>query len=232
MITKENEAIVEAIKKYIDEHAQVGETGLDWDKIAWIDTLDRLVHCLHIAPQSYKYCSDEDPTDVTVECAGCGWWGSNKLLDGGGQIADTGDYGDSYCPVCGGTDFEDKHTLEEQIKIGLSEVAQIRAGEIKAPSLDEIFETAFTEAELMTLKRRFSGFKLMDEGKELYSSTNGGFGSISIRKEGDKIIHYSHVPSDWDMDTGKVDGYSTSKVEYNTAEDCISAKNGKDLIDK
>ena len=38
----------------------------------------------------------------------CGWWGSSELLDGGGQIADTGDYGDCYCPVCGNSDLDDK----------------------------------------------------------------------------------------------------------------------------
>ncbi len=42
--------------------------------------------------------------DVTkwfpVQCEKCGWVGCSSELDGGGQIADTRDYGDAYCPCC------------------------------------------------------------------------------------------------------------------------------------
>lgn len=31
----------------------------------------------------------------------CDWIGSSEYLDGGGQIGDTGDYADCYCPKCG-----------------------------------------------------------------------------------------------------------------------------------
>jgi len=34
------------------------------------------------------------------ECLSCGWIGSSEFLEGGGPIADTGDYSDSYCPKC------------------------------------------------------------------------------------------------------------------------------------
>ena len=33
-------------------------------------------------------------------CPKCGWKGLSKDCDGGGQIADTGDYFDLYCPIC------------------------------------------------------------------------------------------------------------------------------------
>lgn len=65
MITKDDEKIVESIKKYIDQQAMVGETKVDWEKIRWIETLDRLVNNLHIAVVSvsvfinnlkYKLC--------------------------------------------------------------------------------------------------------------------------------------------------------------------------------
>lgn len=39
------------------------------------------------------------------ECA-CGWEGSSEHAAGGGQIADTGDYGDAECPKCFSTDIE------------------------------------------------------------------------------------------------------------------------------
>lgn len=34
-------------------------------------------------------------------CGNCGWKGMSSLCDGGGQIADTGDYDDVICPKCG-----------------------------------------------------------------------------------------------------------------------------------
>ena len=88
----------------------------------------------------------------------------------------------------------------------------------------------FSEEELACLKARFQDLSLMDNMKMLFCSTNGGFGQTTITKENNKIIYYSHAPSDWDMDTGKVHGYSTNKIEYNTVEDCVSFKNGNVLI--
>ncbi len=34
------------------------------------------------------------------ECESCGWMGASNIAHGGGQIADTGDYSDVYCPRC------------------------------------------------------------------------------------------------------------------------------------
>jgi len=50
----------------------------------------------------YNIISDEDIKNnyYPIICK-CGWKGSSKDLDGGGQIADTGDYFDVYCPHCG-----------------------------------------------------------------------------------------------------------------------------------
>lgn len=39
-----------------------------------------------------------------AQCEKCGFKGASSEWNGGGQIADTGDYGDSYCPVCGHVD--------------------------------------------------------------------------------------------------------------------------------
>lgn len=35
-----------------------------------------------------------------VYCPRCGWKGSSEETEGGGQIADTGDYSDIVCPKC------------------------------------------------------------------------------------------------------------------------------------
>jgi hypothetical protein len=65
-----------------------------------------MISNLQKAPFSYRPAPPEDikANFYTAICDKCGWWGSSKLLDGGGQIADTGDYGDCYCPVCGNAD--------------------------------------------------------------------------------------------------------------------------------
>lgn len=45
------------------------------------------------------YTEEEKEKYFEVECD-CGFKGLSFLLLGGGQIADTGDYGDCYCPCC------------------------------------------------------------------------------------------------------------------------------------
>ncbi|AYO63729.1 hypothetical protein WH06_01900 [Aeromonas salmonicida subsp. salmonicida] len=42
-----------------------------------------------------------------MQCQGCDEVFNSKDCHGGGQIADTGDYGDSYCPHCGQVDPEE-----------------------------------------------------------------------------------------------------------------------------
>lgn len=56
-----------------------------------------------------RIISDEEAKNryYPAECPHCGWVGSSAKLKGGGQIADTGDYDDVYCPVCGSIDTED-----------------------------------------------------------------------------------------------------------------------------
>ena len=111
MITEHDIKTVEAIKKQIDSKVTVSGTGVDWEVIRQIETLDRLINNLRIANVSYCAASPEDIADnyYTAECGKCGWWGSSKLLDGGGAIADTGDHFDCTCPVCGNADIDERH---------------------------------------------------------------------------------------------------------------------------
>lgn len=104
MITDIDVKQVEEIKQMLNEKLN---QEFSWEIANKIDCLDRLVNNLRIAKHSYKYSSVESKF-YTAECPECGWWGSSELLNGGGQIADTGDYGDCFCPVCGNSNLDEK----------------------------------------------------------------------------------------------------------------------------
>ena len=40
------------------------------------------------------------------QCEDCGWSGLSIDCDGGGQIADTGDYSEITCPICHGSIYD------------------------------------------------------------------------------------------------------------------------------
>lgn len=109
MIAKQDLENIEKIKELLKPDDAEANT-IDWDKVMLIDTLDRVVNNLRIARVSYCPASDEDIADnyYTAECSVCGWWGSSKLMEGGGAIADTGDHFDCTCPVCGNNDVDEK----------------------------------------------------------------------------------------------------------------------------
>lgn len=71
-----------------------------------VDFMNRLPDMFAAAVEGYRTPSKEDIANgyYHAQCPRCGWHGSSRLLEGGGQIADTGDYGDTYCPVCGFVD--------------------------------------------------------------------------------------------------------------------------------
>lgn len=59
-----------------------------------------------------KILPDREITYYPCSCDNCGWYGSSEHLGGGGQIADTGDYDDVYCPICGSKDTcEDENEI-------------------------------------------------------------------------------------------------------------------------
>ncbi len=109
MITDDDEKVVQSIIEFIKKHEITWDSSVDWEKVKWVDTLSRMINNLKIAPESYKMCSAEDMLEsfYTSKCGECGWYGSSKLLDGGSQIADTGDYSESTCPVCGNSEIEE-----------------------------------------------------------------------------------------------------------------------------
>lgn len=106
MIRPEDIQILQELKSYLITHIDPNDPS-QWD---WIETINRLTQNLQIAEKSYRWASVDEQKKgyYTAECEKCGWWGSSVLLDGGGQIADTGDYDDPYCPVCGNKDLDEK----------------------------------------------------------------------------------------------------------------------------
>lgn len=71
------------------------------------------------------------------KCEECGWEDSSEYLLGGGAIADTGDYDDVYCPICGCTnlDGDSKYVTEDTYA---DQIVEIPLREILEPYLKEI----------------------------------------------------------------------------------------------
>lgn len=107
MLRKEDEELVEVLLNKLKEIDKTDQEFYDHENEALVSLVNRMVSNLKIAPQCYRKLSKEDnkKSFYLAECNKCGWFGSSKFLDGGHQIADTGDYGDVYCPVCGNSDI-------------------------------------------------------------------------------------------------------------------------------
>ena len=96
-----------------------------------------------------------------AECEECGNIFPSQTCDGGEQIADTGDYGDCYCPLCGHVDPQECDNANlvwnvQQLKI-VNLTKQLEAERQRADAADSRLHEvsvhcANVEAELATLK--------------------------------------------------------------------------------
>jgi hypothetical protein len=75
------------VEKFENQEFKKTFLGKEWDRILVPDI------------EKSKY--------YPAECSECGWLGSSSQLEGGGQLADTGDYDDVYCPKCWSNKIED-----------------------------------------------------------------------------------------------------------------------------
>lgn len=89
------------------------------EKSIKIDEIINLLNQLLINSENYYKLPELsdffDENFYFAECGNCGWYGSSKLLNGGGQIADTGDYFDCYCPKCDSLDIDNEININEFI---------------------------------------------------------------------------------------------------------------------
>lgn len=81
-----------------------------------------------------------------VTCNECGWESWSNLAEGGGQIADTGEYGDIYCPKCHSNQLDDTsensfmyykeneniwekfHTIRNNYDLWVKRMAEVQSG--------------------------------------------------------------------------------------------------------
>ena len=93
-----------------------------------------------------------------AECEECGKIFPSQNCDGGGQIADTGDYGDCYCPHCGHVDPEVCENANlvwnvQQLKI-ISLTSQLEAERQRADNANDGWGNVIAERDAAEQKSR------------------------------------------------------------------------------
>lgn len=91
-------------------------------------------------------------------CEHCGWRGSSEKLSGGGQIADTGDYGDCYCPQCESVDIADD---------GENFIGTIAIPKQKQVSQTDSVKELFVDKLLAQLKEKDKRIKELEEALQV-----------------------------------------------------------------
>jgi hypothetical protein len=97
-----DDTIKEKMKYCIDameEYAKLKIEEIEFEKDMLEENVKTLKHtCIELSKRA-SYTEEEKEKYWEFECE-CGFTGLSMLVLGGGQIADTGDYGDCYCPCC------------------------------------------------------------------------------------------------------------------------------------
>src|SRR6185503_2321145 len=100
LITDTDLKALALIKKLIDADDETDDSHLDYQNIELEEAFNRISHNLKHGHNYFKILPDSEKKWFNAKCESCGWFGSSEYLLGGGQIADTGDYDDTYCPIC------------------------------------------------------------------------------------------------------------------------------------
>lgn len=88
------------ILKTITSLETTDEFHIDWENAELQFTLQRVMHNLENFDNYYKKLPETETKYYNAECEKCGWYASSQYCNGGGAIADTGDYSDPTCPIC------------------------------------------------------------------------------------------------------------------------------------
>ena len=93
------------IRKLVEKHDMTDETHIDYECADDLEALDRAIYNLENGANYFRAMPDDkEKSWFHAECEDCRWSGSSRFLLGGHQIADTGDYSDAICPICGSKD--------------------------------------------------------------------------------------------------------------------------------
>lgn len=106
LITQQDRNNLEKIRQLIYAADKTDENALDYENMELLETFDRVRYNI-INGHKYWQNPGSNSKYYYAICGKCGWEGSSEYLWGGHAIADTGDYGDVYCPVCNSTDIQD-----------------------------------------------------------------------------------------------------------------------------
>lgn len=87
------------------------------------------------------------------QCGNCGYKCSSEEWDGAGQIADTGDYGDPLCPMCGSKDVDE---ADDDIYIDQREMLVALIKKQNVSLMDRDIDLYNLRAEIDNLKTRLS----------------------------------------------------------------------------
>ena len=130
-----------------------------------------------------------------AECEECGNIFPSQTCDGGGQIADTGDYGDCYCPLCGHVDPQECDNANlvwnvQQLKI-VNLTKQLEAERPQRETADRA-----AAAERLLRKASDKAFNEQYDRAEKAEASVGVLEGIIARKEFDSLKG-DQIPVGW-----------------------------------
>lgn len=101
LITDADLKDLQEIKKRIANTDATDELTPDYYTWDLLSVMDRIEHNLKNGLNYYKPLPETETHWYDADCESCGWSGSSEYCGGGHAIADTGDYSDPTCPICG-----------------------------------------------------------------------------------------------------------------------------------
>lgn len=145
-----------------------------------------------------------------IECQECGAVYPSQQADGGGQIADTGDYDDAICPHCGEEGPEECDNVGlawnvQQAQI-IALLAELEASQLALKSVTELWNEQrqrIAELEAYNAKLRDWNAGLAQESCELQAKL-----ATPVRLMGEMLLH------DWDRSVERQAAFQHRKIAW------------------